>query len=46
MSEIILYTASDNKTQIDVQFDNETVWLNKIKLLHYLEEILKLLVNM
>lgn len=29
MSEIILYTASDNKTQIDVQFDNETVWLNR-----------------
>lgn len=29
MSEIILYTASDNKTQIDVQFENETVWLNR-----------------
>jgi prophage maintenance system killer protein len=29
MSEIILYTASDNQTQIDVQFDNETVWLNR-----------------
>ncbi len=29
MSEIILYTASDNQTQIDVQFENETVWLNQ-----------------
>jgi hypothetical protein len=28
MSEIILYTATDNKTQIDVQFENETVWLS------------------
>jgi DNA ligase (NAD+) len=28
MSEIILYTAADNRTQIEVKFDNETVWLS------------------
>lgn len=32
MSEIILYTATDNKTQIDVQFENDTVWLNQYQL--------------
>jgi hypothetical protein len=32
MSEIVLYTSSDNKTQIDVQFENETVWFNQNQL--------------
>ena len=32
MSEIILYTATDNQTQIDVQFEKDTVWLNQEQL--------------
>ncbi|MGL5113293.1 MAG: RhuM family protein [Flavobacterium sp.] len=28
MSEILIYLSSDNQTQIEVQFDNETVWLS------------------
>lgn len=27
MNEIIIYQASDNTTQMDVRFDNETCWL-------------------
>ena len=29
MSEIIIYQNSDNQTQIDVKFENETVWLTQ-----------------
>lgn len=29
MSEIIIYQTSDNQTQIDVKFENETVWLSQ-----------------
>lgn len=29
MSEIIIYQTSDNQTEIKVQFDQETVWLNR-----------------
>ncbi len=29
MSEIIIYKTSDNKTEIDVQFDKDTVWINQ-----------------
>jgi len=29
MNEIVIYQAPDNTTQIDVQFDNETVWLSQ-----------------
>ena len=32
MSEIVLYTAYDNQTHIDVKFDNDTVWLNQYQL--------------
>lgn len=28
MSEIILYTSADNQTEIEVQFEKETVWLS------------------
>ena len=28
MSEIIIYSSSDNATQIEVTFDNETIWLS------------------
>src|SRR5690554_583872 len=29
MNEIIIYQTSDNQTQIDVKFENETVWLSQ-----------------
>jgi len=29
MNEIIIYQTSDNQTQIDVKFENETVWLTQ-----------------
>lgn len=29
MNEIVIYQTSDNKTQIDVKFENETVWLTQ-----------------
>ncbi|WP_353139594.1 RhuM family protein [Pseudopedobacter sp.] len=32
MSEIIIYQTSDNQTQIDVKFENETVWLSQAQL--------------
>lgn len=31
-SEIILYQTSDGKTQLDVQFENETVWLTQAQM--------------
>lgn len=32
ISEIVIYQTSDNQTQIDVKFENETVWLNRQQL--------------
>ncbi len=32
MNEIIIYQTSDNQTQIDVKFENETVWLTQAQL--------------
>ncbi|MFB2119791.1 virulence RhuM family protein [Parapedobacter sp. 2B3] len=32
MNEIIIYQTSDNQTQIDVKFENETVWLSQAQL--------------
>jgi len=32
MNEIILYQTGDNQTQIEVQFDGDTVWLNQYQL--------------
>jgi len=32
MSEIIIYQSTDNDVQIEVQFENETVWLNQYQL--------------
>lgn len=32
MSEILIYQNKDNKIQIDVQFENETVWLSQAQL--------------
>lgn len=32
MSEIIIYSSPENITQIEVSFDNETVWLNRQQL--------------
>lgn len=29
MNEIIIYTTDDNKTQIDVKFEQDTVWLTQ-----------------
>lgn len=29
MNEIVIYKAVDNTTQIEVQFENETVWLTQ-----------------
>ena len=29
MSDIIIYKTKDKKTQIDVKFENETVWLTQ-----------------
>lgn len=29
MNEIVIYKTSDNKTQIEVKFENETVWLTQ-----------------
>jgi death-on-curing family protein len=29
MNEIIIYNTADNQTQVEVQFDNETVWLSQ-----------------
>lgn len=29
MSRVIIYTAEDNQTQIEVQFENDTVWLSQ-----------------
>lgn len=29
MNEIVIYTSSENQTQIEVNFDNETVWLTQ-----------------
>lgn len=32
MNEIVIYQGPDNTTQIEVQFDNETVWLSQSQL--------------
>jgi hypothetical protein len=32
MNQIIIYQTSDNQTQIDVKFENETVWLSQAQL--------------
>ncbi len=32
MSEIEIYRLTDNKTQVDVQFEHDTVWLNRQQL--------------
>lgn len=32
MSEIVIYQGKDNKVQIEVQFENETVWLSQAQL--------------
>jgi len=32
MSEVIIYKGKDNKIQIEVQFENETVWLIQTQL--------------
>lgn len=32
--EIVLYKASDGSTEIDVKFENETVWLNEMQISH------------
>lgn len=29
MNKIIIYQTSDNQTQIDIKFENETVWLTQ-----------------
>lgn len=29
MSEIIIYQTPDNKTELEVKFDGETVWLTQ-----------------
>lgn len=29
MSKILMYQTKDNRTQIEVQFDKDTVWLNR-----------------
>ena len=31
-NEIIIYQSKDNQTLIDVTFENETVWLNRLQL--------------
>jgi hypothetical protein len=28
MSEIMIYSSPENSTQVEVQFENETVWLS------------------
>jgi len=37
-SEIQIFTTKDGKTEIEVQLDNETVWLNQISLNLYLKQ--------
>jgi hypothetical protein len=32
MSEVLIYKGKDNTIQIEVQFENETVWLTQIQL--------------
>jgi len=32
MSEVIIYTTSDNQTNVEVKFEEETVWLNQYQL--------------
>ena len=29
MNEIVIYTTADKKTEVEVQFDGDTVWLNQ-----------------
>lgn len=32
MSEIVIYQTPDNQTQVEVQFEGETFWLNQYQL--------------
>ncbi|MBX7154273.1 MAG: hypothetical protein K1X91_04885 [Bacteriodetes bacterium] len=32
MSEIVIYQTPDNQTQVEVQFEGETFWLNRYQL--------------
>ena len=32
MNEIEIYKTSDNKTEIEVRFDGDTVWLNHMQM--------------
>lgn len=32
MNEIEIYKTSDNKTEIEVRFDGETVWLSQMQM--------------
>jgi death-on-curing family protein len=38
MNEIILYQTENNQTQVEVQFDGETVWLNQKQMSHLFEK--------
>ncbi len=37
MSEIVIYQTPDNKTQVEVQFEGETFWLNQYQLAQLFE---------
>ncbi len=41
MSEIIIYQSGDNQIEVAVQFDNETVWLNRQQLAALFERDVK-----
>lgn len=32
MNEIVIYTTADKKTEVEVQFDGDTVWLNQMQM--------------
>ena len=41
MNEIIIYQNNDNQTQIEVNFDGDTVWLNRQQLAHLFDRDIK-----
>lgn len=38
MSEIVIYTSPENQTQIEVTFDNETIWLSQKRIAELFEK--------
>ena len=45
-SEIKTYKTEDGNTSIEVNLDNDTVWLNKYQLVHFLQQFKNAIISL